>query len=515
RHRWTQHTSRVTIRVLASSSKICEVKPNLKKYYPNEVRDNYPYRAKAVFAFQNIEGVDIVFFGMYVQEYDQHCSEPNTRRVYISFLDFVDFFQPQLYQTDVYHEILIGYLDYIKQLGYMYVHIWAYPPSEDNDYIFHCRPAEQSVMEPKAFQNWFGNMLDKAIIEHVVVDYKDILKDCLDNQVLNALNIPYFEGDFWLNVIEESIEKLDQQEDRREQEIEATTQMEDSDFDDHIEPEDLTDAKNQMPTCRDLMSKIYVTMKKYKKEFFVIRVGNPMASYPAVNDTDALIQCGLMDTREAFLIFCHSNHYEFSSLRRAKFSTMVLLYKLHTSTTDNFTYNCNTCRQQCDIRYHCTVCEDLDLCEKCYNLEPKHEHKMERSVPSIVEECDQNSSNPNGKSIASSQLQRQQSMQHCIEALLHAVKCRKINCINRSCFRYKRVVQHTKECKGRNSQCNVCKHVVFLSWYHAKSCMDQYCQVPFCTNLKTKIQKQRAASIQMKRHRMLTTTIARTSTMES
>ncbi len=32
--------------------------------------------------------------------------------------------------------------------------------------------------------------------------------------------------------------------------------------------------------------------------------------------------------------------------------------------------------------------------------------------------------------------------------------------------------------------------------YDAKSCMNQNCQVPFCTNLKIKIQKQGATSMQ-------------------
>jgi E1A/CREB-binding protein len=127
---------------------------------------------------------------------------------------------------------------------------------------------------------------------------------------------------------------------------------------------------------------------------------------------------------------------------------------------------------------------------------------MERSVSSILEDCNQNSSNPNGTSFASLQLQRQQSMQHCIEALLHAVNCRKTACVNRSCVRYKCVIQHTKECKGKNDQCNVCKQVIFLCWYHAKSCNDQNCQVPFCTNIKTKIQKQRATKLRTDRRRM-------------
>jgi hypothetical protein len=34
------------------------------------------------------------------------------------------------------------------------------------------------------------------------------MQQCLDNQVQNALNIPYFEGDFWPNIIEECIKGM-------------------------------------------------------------------------------------------------------------------------------------------------------------------------------------------------------------------------------------------------------------------------------------------------------------------
>ena len=52
------------------------------------------------------------------------------RRVYLAYLDSVYFFRPKQYRTAVYHEILLGYLDYTKQLGYTMAHIWACPPSE-------------------------------------------------------------------------------------------------------------------------------------------------------------------------------------------------------------------------------------------------------------------------------------------------------------------------------------------------------------------------------------------------
>ncbi|CAF4764917.1 unnamed protein product, partial [Rotaria sp. Silwood2] len=77
------HQSRVTIRVVASSDKISKIKPQLKKYYPNQMaNDGYPYRTKAIFAFQEIEGIDVVFFGMYVQEYDEHCPAQITIKIW-------------------------------------------------------------------------------------------------------------------------------------------------------------------------------------------------------------------------------------------------------------------------------------------------------------------------------------------------------------------------------------------------------------------------------------------------
>lgn len=58
--------------------------------------------------------------------------------------------------------------------SYTMAHIWACPPSEGDDYIFHCHPPEQKIPKPKRLQDWYKKMLDKAIIERVVIDYKVI-----------------------------------------------------------------------------------------------------------------------------------------------------------------------------------------------------------------------------------------------------------------------------------------------------------------------------------------------------
>ena len=111
------------------------------------MQETFPYRARALFAFEEIDGVDVCFFGMHVQEYGSECKSPNTRRVYIAYLDSCHFFRPRHFRTSVYHEILLGYLDYMKKLGYTLAHIWACPPSEGDDYIFHCHPPVRRQFE--------------------------------------------------------------------------------------------------------------------------------------------------------------------------------------------------------------------------------------------------------------------------------------------------------------------------------------------------------------------------------
>lgn len=52
--------------------------------FGDEMPDSFPYRAKAMFAFEEIDNVDVCFFGMHVQEYGSDCNQPNKR--YVIFL---------------------------------------------------------------------------------------------------------------------------------------------------------------------------------------------------------------------------------------------------------------------------------------------------------------------------------------------------------------------------------------------------------------------------------------------
>lgn len=54
---------------------------------------------------------------------------------------------------------------------------------------------------------------------------QDILRDAKENNLTSPAQLPYFEGDFWPNVLEESIKELDQEEEEKRKREEAEAAM--------------------------------------------------------------------------------------------------------------------------------------------------------------------------------------------------------------------------------------------------------------------------------------------------
>eukprot|EP00794_Sanderia_malayensis_P006812 gene6812-7581_t len=504
----------VTIRVVSSIDKTVEVKPGMRMRFENddEFPSNFPYRARCIFAFEEIDGVEVCFFGMHVQEYSDDCPQPNAKRIYLSYLDSVHFFRPRHLRTSVYHEILIGYFEHCKNMGYVHGHIWSCPPSEGDDYIFHCHPPEQKIPKHKRLVEWYKKMLDKAIEDGVVFEYKDILKQASDDGLRSATELPYFEGDFWPNALEDCIRELDQEEEERKKtEASQAASATNEEFQDEpisrgnknkgsnkrankkanknknsIRKNNKKSSVVQMGDC-DLSQRLFLTMEKYKEVFFVIQFHHPekASTLGKIEDPDPVVSCDLMDGRDAFLTLAREKHWEFSSLRRAKFSTMAMLVELHNQGNERFVYTCNICKRHVETRYHCTECEDFDLCVPCFN-EKGHEHKMDKLGLDLDVEPQ-----TGNKSKVTEQEQRSQSIQRCIQSLEHSTYCNDSNCQLQICLKMKKVVAHARQCKRKtNGGCPICKQLIALCCFHAKHCTKSNCLVPYCSHIKQKLKQQ-------------------------
>ena len=70
--------------------------------------------------------------------YNYECpdySPCNYRTAYISYLDSVRYLTPSHYRKAVYQEIVLSYIDYIKQQGFNTIQIWVCPPKKGDEYI--------------------------------------------------------------------------------------------------------------------------------------------------------------------------------------------------------------------------------------------------------------------------------------------------------------------------------------------------------------------------------------------
>jgi len=212
----------------------CDAKPQMlaryaKKGYPAE----FKVTTKCIILFQKIHCVDVLLFGLYVYEYGDKCAAPNRRRVYISYLDSVRYLEPSSYRTITYQSVITEYLRFVKMRGFHTAHIWSCPPSNGDEYIFHCHPNHQLTPNDDVLSAWYVEMLTKAKDEGIVIDIRTLYDEYFKNNAVNPetgfmydpTSLPYFDGDYIPGEIEMIIKDLNQDESKREEnKLKAPTQ---------------------------------------------------------------------------------------------------------------------------------------------------------------------------------------------------------------------------------------------------------------------------------------------------
>ncbi|KAF3774700.1 Histone acetyltransferase, partial [Nymphaea thermarum] len=562
----------LVVRVVSSVDKKLEVKPRfLEIFQEDNYPSEFPYKSKVVLLFQKIEGVEVCLFSMYVQEFGSECQQPNQRRVYLSYLDSVKYFRPEVktvtgeaLRTFVYHEILIGYLEYCKKRGFTSCYIWACPPLKGEDYILYCHPEIQKTPKSDKLREWYLSMLRKATREDIVVDLTNLYDhffvtngEC--KAKVTAARLPYFDGDYWPGAAEDMINQLRQEEDGKNQQKKGKTKKTITKR--ALKAAAQADLSSNASKDALLMQKLGETICPMKEDFIMVhlqhtcshccrlmvsgkrwvcsrqcknfqlcdkcyeaeqkleeRARHPVNSrdkhilFPVevtdvpvdTKDKDEILESEFFDTRQAFLSLCQGNHYQYDTLRRAKHSSMMVLYHLHNPTAPAFVTTCNVCHHDIEAGqgWRCEVCPDFDVCNACYQKDGgiDHPHKL-TNPPSTADRDAQNKE---------ARQKRVLQLRKMLDLLVHASQCRSGNCQYPNCRKVKGLFRHGSLCKVRASGgCQLCKKMWHILQLHARACKESECNVPRCRDLKEHLRRlqqqsesrRRAAVMEMMRQR--------------
>ncbi|CAI5708028.1 unnamed protein product [Peronospora effusa] len=167
------------------------------------------YRSRCICVFQELDGVDVLIFTLYVQEYGPSSFSPNAGRVYVSYLDSVNYFQPKKLRTLMHQQVMLGFLEDCKNRGFHTCHIWSCPPLKGDDYIFFCKPENQKIPKAARLRQWYQKLLVQAKRDGLVANISNLYAEYYMKKKA-AHELPYFEGDYWPRLAEDLIKQLEE-----------------------------------------------------------------------------------------------------------------------------------------------------------------------------------------------------------------------------------------------------------------------------------------------------------------
>ncbi|CAH1437532.1 unnamed protein product [Lactuca virosa] len=529
----------LVVRVVVSVEKQLEVRQKFKDILHGEdYPSGFTYRSKLIFLFQNIEGVDVCLFGMCVQEFGSECGGPNQRCVYISYLDSVKYFRPERksvsgesLRTFVYHEILIGYLEYCKTRGFATCYIWACPLIKGEDYIFYCHPETQRTPKQDKLRQWYKSMLKKGAEDGVVVDYTNLYNQFFvasgeGNRKITAARLPFFDGDYWSGAAENIVRKL---------EVEETSA---GGLQSKLPNKRILKAMGQDKpdvAVKDVlvMQKLGQTILPVKENFMIVHLQhvcthchevilsgsrwfcshckkiqlcsrcfnaeknlsrsemhtchsdekNLLSEVVVKNvtvdtkDKDDVFVNSFFETRDAFLNKCQKSHFQFDTLSHAKYSSMMILYHLiHKPPPIKPT--CTACNKDVVVErcWHCDICTKYNVCESCYKMKRGAYHPHRLNPPSLI--LVRGSKPGHGH-------QKPMTLKAVLDVLMHASQCVRIPCTYTECVTMRRLFYHASRCSVRvPGGCQFCQRVWRILKEHSQICKDSDCRIPRCMDIK-------------------------------
>jgi E1A/CREB-binding protein len=213
--------------------------------------------------------------------------------------------------------------------------------------------------------------------------------------------------------------------------------------------------------------------------------------------SDPIGDTSVFESRQQFLNYCQTNNCQFDELRRAKHSTIMLLYQLHNPTAPRFLQQCGACYREIThgFRYHCKVCVNFDLCADCYNPVvsgewAKRDQRFAHDKSHKFETIDLEAKTDTRKS----REEREKCLKAHVSLLEHASKCDGLSsCTLLNCQRLKKILSHVATCDtAPKRDCKICTRILLLCTVHSRLCNSRTsCPVPFCDRLRERSMRLR------------------------
>ena len=164
--------STLTVRVTSRVPSVSSATPRLRRWIKcldENAPTQFPFTSKAVSLFQRIDGVDVLLFVIYLQEYGPDSPGPNSRCAYIAYLDSINTLTPRALRSTVYQQMVSSYITWAKLNGFRRVYIWSCPPTKNQNYALHCHPPSQRTPDSSRLRRWYGMIIKDLTMEGVVL----------------------------------------------------------------------------------------------------------------------------------------------------------------------------------------------------------------------------------------------------------------------------------------------------------------------------------------------------------
>ncbi|VUZ45562.1 unnamed protein product, partial [Hymenolepis diminuta] len=450
------NTNEVRIRVLSNVDMFMKVKPLMRAYLHAKRMSTEPflYRQKVVFAFQEVDGIEVCIFGFYSHEHGVNSLPPNRGRVFIECIDCLRYFQPESECSVLYQTIMAAYLEYVRNLGFWYAHLYSGTKDEDEVFGIFSGNSSNTLMRNRAARRVLYNGIFQILMnESIAAGVEDIYDEALRSNTRYITDIPYFQGDLWPDVIEFCIKHS----------FDKVSQLTQNSI-------SLDDIMKNPSFCftfdEGAKNLLYDTLKDYRKDFHVVRLNFPF-NPSLIADPDEQVWGRCIQDRQSFAKEIARTKFDFAVFREARFLTTSILFELHRENNGMKLYFCRSCHSLITKRWKCNICRNFYLCPDCHQ-EEKHPHFMlEYQVKSATPPY---------------------ALPTFLADFNHVSQCQRLCCEYENCGSTKAAYDHFITCLQRTTgACSLCYHISCSLTSHSTQCDQVNCPVPFCKDPKVRV----------------------------